>query len=94
MFVLYFSRWVVQSNASKKISLAFSRILNKLVGIPFQLVSCLCICHSVTINSKSSLGPVFRYFVHLTVFFIDLYISFLFRVYEETQTGRFVMFLF
>ena len=43
MFVLYFSRWVVQSNASKKISLAFSRILNKLVGIPFQLVYCFSI---------------------------------------------------
>ena len=43
MFVLYFSRWVVQSNASKKISLAFSRILNKLVGIPFQLVCCFSI---------------------------------------------------
>ena len=54
-------------------------------GGKFQL-SCLCFWHSVTKNSKSSLGPVFRCLVYLTVFFKDLYISFLFRVNEDTIT--------
>ena len=54
-------------------------------GSKFQL-SCLCFWHSVTKNSKSSLGPVFRCLVYLTVFFKDLYISFLFRVNEDTIT--------
>ena len=62
-------------------------------GGKFQL-SCLCFWHSVTKNSKSSLGPVFRCLVYLTVFFKDLYISFLFRVNEDTITRLFVMFLF
>ena len=36
-------------------------------GGKFQL-SCLCFWHSVTKNSKSSLGPVLKCFVYLTVF--------------------------
>ena len=39
----------------------------------FQL-SFLCFWHSVTINSKPSLGLVFRCFVHLTVFYLFLYL--------------------
>ena len=61
-------------------------------GGKFQL-SCLCFWHSVTKNSKSSLGPVLKCFVYLTVF-KDFYISFLFRVNEDTITRLFVMFLF
>ena len=66
MFVLYFSRWVVQSNASKKISLAFSRILNKLVGIPFQLVYCFSIylfffSHSCTTMNMMDTAPVSKF---------------------------------
>ena len=38
-------------------------------------LSFLCFWHSVTINSKSSLGPVFRCFVHLTFFFLLICIS-------------------
>ena len=41
MFLFYFSKWVVQSYVSTEdFILPFSRILNKLVGIPSYLVRC------------------------------------------------------
>ena len=44
MFLFYFSRWVVQFYASKKISFSlFLGFLVELVEIPFQLVCCFSI---------------------------------------------------
>ena len=58
-------------------------MMDTLAGCKFQL-SCLCFWHSVTINSKSSLGPVFRCFVHLTVFFLNWFV-YLFSVSCERR---------